>query len=249
MTDWLFVSSIGEFAGLMLIVFIASIVRGAIGFAFSALVVASSSFWLPPIAVIAMVVVLEIIASILMLKSVRGDIDYRLLTPLAIAGIPSALLGVTLLTRIEPFSLQLMMGGYLITIVLVSLFDMKFRPAPNTVRLSIVGFIAGFYNGLAGIGGIFIATFLNGSRISVKDIRATMVIYFFICEAAFFLGAYLNAVYTPEIFLTAAVAILPMIIGIQIGTHFFTRLPEKVLRRMVLIALLLVSLFGLLKYL
>lgn len=228
---------------------IASIVRGAIGFAFSALVVASSSFWLPPVAVIGMVVILEVIASVIMLKSVRGDIDYRLLKPLAIAGLPSALLGVTLLTRIEPLTLQLMMGGYLITIVLVSLFDVKFRPAPDTKRLSAVGFIAGFYNGLAGIGGIFIATFLNGSRISVRDIRATMVVYFFLCEAAFFLGAYLNDVYTREIFLTTAVAIPPMIIGIQIGTHFFTRLPEKVLRKMVLIALLVVSLLGLFKYL
>lgn len=249
MTDWLFISSTGELAGLMLVVFIAAVIRGAIGFAFSAVVVASSSFWLPPVAVIAMVVILEVIASVIMLKSVRGDIDYRLLKPLAIAGLPSALLGVTLLARIEPFYLQLMMGGYLITIVLVSLFDVKFRPAPNTARLSIVGFIAGFYNGLAGIGGIFIATFLNSSRISVKDIRATMVVYFFLCEAVFFLGAYLNNVYTREIFLTALVAIVPMVIGIQVGTHFFTRLPEKVLRRMVLIALLVVSLLGLLKYL
>lgn len=249
MANWLFVSSSGELVGLIIIILLASIVRGAIGFGFSALVVASSSFWLPPVAVIAMVVILEIIASLAMLPGIRGDINYRLLTPLTLGTIPSLLAGVTLLTIIEPFYLQLIMGTYLCTIALVSLLDIKLKSDPNVFRLSIVGVVSGFYNGLAGIGGIFIATFLNSSQITVKGIRATMVVYFLMSEAIFLLGAYLNNVYSREIILTAVVAIIPMIIGIQIGTHLFKHLSERVLRRSVLMALVVISVIGLLKYL
>lgn len=249
MSDWLFTSTLPELGGLLLIVLLASVIRGAIGFGFSALVVASSSFWLPPVAVVALVVLLEVAASLLMFRGIRGDIDYRLLLPLTLGGLPGALIGVTILANIQPFWLQLLMGSYLTIIVLVSLLDLKFAPDPARIRLSGVGAIAGFYNGLAGMGGIFIATFLNGARMSVKNIRATLVVYFFLSEATFLIGAYLNDVYTPDIFFTALATSVPMVIGIQLGTHFFNRLPEMLLRKLVLVVLLIVSVLGLLKYL
>nr|CAA6804146.1 MAG: Probable membrane transporter protein [uncultured Thiotrichaceae bacterium] len=248
MTDWLFVSSTGELAALMIIILLASIVRGAIGFGFSALVVASCSFWLPPASCIMLVALLEMAASVQMFKDIKGDIHYRLLLPLVLGGL-SVMIGLALLTRIAPLHLQLLMGVYLATIALINLLDLKFKPSPGMARLTFVGFMAGIINGISAMGGIFIATFLNGSRMPVKDIRATMVIYFFISEIAFMIGAYINDLFSQEIFLTAAVSLIPMAIGIQMGTRLFKQLPEALLRRGVLIALVIISVLGLLKYL
>ena len=60
MESWFFADSVPALLGLMFVVALAGIVRGAIGFGFSALVVAGSSLWLPPVNVIIMVVLLEV---------------------------------------------------------------------------------------------------------------------------------------------------------------------------------------------
>ena len=69
--DFLFVDKLSHLCFLALIVFIAGIIRGCIGFAFSALVVASTSFWLDVKYTVIMVIFLEITASLFMLKNVK----------------------------------------------------------------------------------------------------------------------------------------------------------------------------------
>lgn len=245
--DQLFLSSPVELMMLLLIIFLASIVRGAIGFGFSALLVASTSFWLPPVSVVTMTVVLEVVASLIMMRNVKTDIQYRLLIPLASGTALASMFGVYLLSIIHTDLLQLLIASYLTVICVLSLIQFRFKPEPSTIRLAIVGSLAGLFNGLAAIGGVLIALFLTGSGITVSRIRATMVIYFFISEAAFMAGALLSDVYSKEIFYTSLIAIPVMFVGIHYGTRLFNYLPEARLRRMVLVALILISGIGLIK--
>ncbi|MGB1310899.1 MAG: TSUP family transporter, partial [Leucothrix sp.] len=98
--SYLFVTTPLALCLLFLIVFLASIVRGAIGFGFSAIVVASTSFWLPPISAVCLTVILEVIASLVMFRGVQNDVDYSLLLPLSIGTLAASIIGVTLLAVI-----------------------------------------------------------------------------------------------------------------------------------------------------
>lgn len=245
--DRLFLTSLTELLILLLIILAASIVRGAIGFGFSALLVASTSFWLPPVSVVTMTVVLEVVASLMMLRNVKTDIQYPLLIPLATGTALASMFGVYFLSTIDPNLLQVLIAGYLSVICALSLIQFRFKPEPSVIRLAIVGSLAGLFNGLAAMGGVLIALFLTGSGISVSKIRATMVIYFLISEAAFMVAACFNAMYTREIFYTSLLALPVMFIGIHYGTRLFNFLPEAKLRRMVLVALILISGIGLIK--
>ncbi len=247
MNEWLFTANLWELAGLSTVVLAAGIVRGAIGFGFSALVVAACSFWLPPIAVVALVVILEMIASLLMWRGVRADVKTEVLAPLLLGGIPTILLGVWLLSWTPPDWQQLIIASYLVVVALASLLEIKLKPNPQAGRIGVVGAISGLYNGFAGIGGVFIALFLNASRVTVRDLRATMTVYFLLCEAVFCVGAWWNGVYNMAIIMTALLVVAPMGLGIWLGTHLFDQLPERVLRRGVLLALLLLPLLGLIK--
>lgn len=247
MNEWFFTNNLWELAGLSSIVLVAGIVRGAIGFGFSALVVAACSFWLPPVAVVGLVVILEIVASIMMWQGIKSDVKGGVLAPLLIGGIPTILLGVWLLSWLPADWQQVTVSVYLVLVASVSLLDVKLKPDPGVIRIGVVGAIAGFYNGLAGSGGVFIAMFLNASRVTVRDLRATMVVYFLLCEAVFFVGAWWNGIYNQEIIVTSLFAIVPMWIGIWLGTHLFNRLPELLLRRGVLLALLVLPVLGLMK--
>lgn len=243
----MFTGNLWELLGLALVVLTAGIVRGAIGFGFSALVVAACSFWLPPVAVVGLVVILEIVASVLMWKGIREDVKREVLAPLLIGGVPTILLGVWLLSWVAANVMQVIIACYLIVVALVSLADIKLKPDPGAGRIAVVGGIAGLYNGFAGSGGVFIAMFLNASRVTVRDLRATMTVYFLLCEAVFLVGALWNGIYSLPVLLTTLMAVVPMWVGIWLGMGLFKRLPEVLLRRGVLVALLVLPVLGLLK--
>lgn len=243
--DYLFVNTGTELLWLAIIVFVAGIIRGCIGFAFSALVVASTSLWLDVKYTVIMVIFMEVVASLFMLKDVKSEIDYPLLKIITIGSVIASFFGVWVLATIKPEWHQVLMSTYLLVIALVSLFKFEFKQAANNTRLYLIGIIAGFYNGLAGVGGIFVASMLTSSRYPVKNIRATIVVYFFMIELTFFIAAYLNNLVTMEVVNTSFLLCIPMLLGIFIGARLFISLPEKTLKKMVLITLLILSLAGL----
>jgi len=245
--DYLFVNSGTELLWLALIVFVAGIVRGCIGFAFSALVVASTSLWLDVKYTVIMVIFMEVVASLFMLKNVKAEIDYPLLKIITIGSVIASFFGVWILANIHPDLHQVLISVYLLVVALISLFKFEFKKPATNARLYMTGVIAGFYNGLAGLGGIFVASMLTSSRYPIKNIRATMVVYFFVIEVAFFIGAYINNLVTKEVVFTSFLLCIPMLIGIFFGAKLFTSLPEKTLKRMVLITLLVLSVAGLIK--
>ncbi len=246
-TQYLFVESYSQLALLTVIIFLAAIVRGCIGFGFSALVVASTSFWLDVKYVVVMVILMEIIASIFMLKNVKLDIDFKVLKALVITAIIGNIIGVLLLANLNSAFHQILISMYLLFIVGFSLSRFTFNKPVTQLRLNTTGLIAGFYDGMAAIGGVFLASMLTSSSFPVRTIRATAVIYFFIVEPTFFVSAYFNGLLSKEIFYTTAVLILPMLIGITYGSKLFSVLSERTLKRMVLIALSCLSIIGLIK--
>lgn len=245
--DYLFVSSVYELLLLSLIVFLAGIVRGCIGFGFSALVVASTSLWIDVKFTVIMVIFMEVLASLFMLKDVKNEIDYSLLKTITIGGVIATFVGVWVLATINPTWHQILISVYLFAVALISLFKFEFKGPVTQLRLVLTGIIAGFYGGLAAVGGIFVAAMLTSSRYPVKKIRATMVVYFFMVEAAFFTAAYFNNLVTVEVIITSVVLCIPMMIGLVYGSKLFSSLPEKKLKRIVLIALLILSITGLIK--
>ena len=88
---------------------------------------------------------------------------------------------------------------------------------------------------------------LVGSKLPVRDIRATLMAYFFVVEILFLAGAYWTGIMTAAIVRTAVFAIIPLVTGIWLGTRLFHNTPEATLKRLVLIALIALSLLGLYK--
>ncbi len=248
-TEYLFVESYSQLALLTAVVFLAAIVRGCIGFGFSALVVASTSFWLEVKFIVVMVILMEIIASLFMLRNVKLDIDFKVLKALVITAIIGNIIGVLLLANLNPAYHQVLISVYLLFIVGFSLSRFTFKKPVTQLRLNATGLVAGFYDGMAAIGGIFLASMLTSSSYPVRTIRATAVVYFFIVEPVFFVSAFFNDLLNKEIFYTTAVLIIPMLIGITYGSKLFIVLSERTLKRMVLIALSCLSLIGLIKVL
>ena len=243
--DYLFVADIGQCLLLMTIVLFAGIVRGCIGFGFSAIVVASTSFWLPAVAVVNLVVLLEIAASVSMTTSVKDDVKPSILLPLSAGALATTFVGTWLLATLSSVQFQWIIGSYMLIIALLTLSRFEFKGEVSTPRIVGIGMIAGFFNGLAAVGGIAAAWGLVGSKQSVQVIRATLSMFFLFVEVLFLIGAYWNGLISAEILTTAALSTIPLVLGTWIGGRLFKQYSDETLKRFVLITLIALSLWGL----
>ena len=209
--------------------------------------VASTSFWLPPISAVCLTVILEVIASVIMFRGIKNDIEYKLLLPLSIGTLMASIIGVSILAVINPNLLQILIALYLVTICILTLIKLQLTPNPSTMRVGLAGAMTGIINGMSAMGGLFVAFFLTGSNIAPTKIRATMVVYFLVIEFAFLSSAFINDIYTMKIFWTSLAATPAMFIGVLLGTKIFRQLPEQKLKQLILYSLIILSIVGLVK--
>lgn len=229
------------------IVFLAGIVRGAIGFGFSALVVASGALFLSPALLVPMVILLEVVASVQMLPSALPSVHWRAHNWMLLASVCGTPLGVYALS-IAPDDI-LRLGVALSVLIVASVMMSGFRFAGDLGRghLMSVGLIAGLFNGIAALGGMPMAVYLSSSSISMAQVRATLVVLFIGSEAVFIVSAIFNQVYDRAIIYSAVLAVLPMALGIWMGGHIFARVDGVKLRKFTVVGIFCLAVVGLVR--
>jgi uncharacterized membrane protein YfcA len=237
------------------IVFGAGIVRGFAGFGFSALSVAGLALLVSPARVVPAIFVLEVLASVSLLRSAARDIDWQWLSWLIAGNLISLPLGIVLLAWLPETPLRLLIGALLLLAagLLRSGFSLALSPSAG-VRLG-VGMASGFVNGVAAIGGIAVAVMLSTSQIAPAVMRATLIalflftdLYALACSALVSIGTgaptSLLGVDTVRWALWLAPA---MLAGIWLGQRSFAGMSPMQFRRHVLNLLMLVAAISVLR--
>ena len=121
----------------LLVVFAAGIVRGFSGFGFSALCVAGLSLFAPPAQVVPPIFMLEVLASISLLRGALKDVDWPWLSWLALGNALFIPLGILVLAYLPEMPLRLLIGALLLlaAVLLRSGFTLALAPT-RTVRLA-----------------------------------------------------------------------------------------------------------------
>ncbi len=236
----------------LLVVLGAGVVRGFAGFGFSALTVAGFSVFTSPAEIVPIAIVLEVLASISLIRSATGDADRHWLGWLVAFNLLCIPLGLLLLAWLPETRLRLAIGGTLLTTAgLLRVFEGHTIP-PGLVMRAATGAAAGLVQGAAASGGVTAALLMTAARLPATALRATMIAYLLFAGpytllcAAFVTGgadggsALLNA----RTFVDAAVFAPVMILGIWIGKHAFTGTDPARYRHFVLNLLIAMSLLG-----
>lgn len=239
----------------MLIVFAAGIVRGFAGFGFSALSVAGMSLLLPPALVVPPVFVLEVLASLSLLREAWRDADLRWLRWLVLGNALCIPVGLALLAWLPELELRLLLGALLLSaaVLLRCGFSAGLEPSWR-VRLG-TGLVSGFVNGVAAIGGIAVAVLMSSTALPPAAMRATLIVMFLFTDLyALGWAAVLPAAAEGEAGLlgaqtfSLALMLAPaMLAGIWCGRRFFLGLPPEAFRQRVLEALIVIAALGVLR--
>lgn len=231
----------------MAVVLLAGIVRGFAGFGFSALTVAGMSLFFSPAQVVPAVFVLEVLASLTLLRSVWSEIHWGWLRPLLIGNALTIPLGVWMLAVVPEAPLRAIVSIVILIAAVLLLSGFK-APWSDTPALRLgTGFVSGVFNGLAAIGGMAVAVMLFTTTISGAVARATLIALFFATDLYSLAWAGGNGLLDANLLRWVGWLLVPMLIGIAIGRKHFLRVDEAGFRRGVLRVLAVMAGLGLVR--
>ena len=206
----------------MAAVFGAAIVRGFAGFGFSALTVTILTLMAKPSAVVPMIFMLEIAASLWMIPSLWRRIDFRWIVYVGIGLAFGSPLGVYILAHLPAELSRRFIYGALALISIVALLQHSGKMPKWRAPKVITGLLAGIGNGMAAIGGVICALFLLADKDrQPARIRASLAGMFLLTDIyALLWGSALGVAGAAH--LQSAALLLPALFGgIVIGARMF----------------------------
>lgn len=230
---------------LVLIFFVSGLVRGYAGFGLSAVAITGGSIFIEPVKLVPVLFMLEIIASIHMLRSVYRDVDRSLLLYSLIGCAIGMPIGQELL-------LYLPENGTRIALYSVVVLSTLFLHSGVTITFTInrkfgviIGLIVGVGGGLATIGGLAAMIVLIAANYDVIKARATMVVMFFALYVyGLLIGSY-NGIVTIDSVKLTGLFLVPIFIGLALGQKQFLLTTKEQFLKYLLIFLTVISTVGL----
>ncbi len=236
-----------EFLFFCSVILFASLVRGFSGFGFSASSVSLLSFILPPIEIVPIILLLEIIASFFMIPSIWNKINWKFVLFLLLGVLFGTPLGIHLLSVLQPKLTHLIISITVLIFAFLLLRGYKNRDLNHNLSKFFVGVIAGTVNGFGTFAGLPIALYFLIIAAEPAVIRASLAALFFFTDFYALLLAYFKDILDYKIFYRTLPLILVVPIGVYIGTKLFTGSSKENYKKYVLYFLILVSIFGIIR--
>jgi len=229
------------------VVLLASIVRGFSGFGLSALIMAGLALIITPAMLIPICVLLEGIASLLMLKGGFRLANKQLVWTLSIGSAIGVPIGLWATISISPEISRSVALSLILLLAGLQLF--KISPAILNTRygLYLTGLLAGIAAGLAGVGGMVIALFVLAQHIPIAQMRASLVMFLFL--SIFTSGIWLSLTgLLDTLAVSRAIALIPIVaVGVWVGAYLFRPSLEHLYKLFCLYLLIALAGFGLLR--
>lgn len=228
---------------ILLISFVASLVRSTLGFGESLIAVPLFLFFLPVEVAVPLSVMLSIIIALVIVVQDHSKIHFhsaKWLIIYAIMGIP---LGILILIYANEYLVKIGLG---ILIILYSLYSLFGKNAfvlkqDHKLWLFVCGFLSGIFGGAYGLNGPPLVIYGNLRRWKATYFRATLQAYFLPTSLVGFIGYYYKGFVTPEVNRYFLIALISTIPAIFLGRFLNRRLNDQSFFRYVYYGLIIVG--------
>ena len=236
-----------EFTFFCSVILFASIVRGFSGFGFSASSVSLLSFILPAKEIVPIILLLEIIASFLMIPSIWKKINWKFVVYLLLGVALGTPYGVYLLSKLEQNITHFIISATVLVFAGLLLSGYKNTKLNLNISKFFVGTVAGIVNGFGTLAGLPIALYFLIIAAEPAVIRASLAALFFFTDFYALILAYFNNILKFEVLYRTLALIFIVPIGVSIGTKFFKESSKESYKKYVLYFLIIFSIFGLIR--
>ena len=246
MIDWLSLTQ-SELIALILICFLAGVVRGFSGFALSALVMASAVLFLAPVELIPILWFLEMSASLLMARGGWKDADRKAALTLVLGNMVGWPVGLSLTTNISITASKNTALVIVLVLAATQLAKLRLSFLATNWGTALTGVIAGVVSGLAHVGGMIVALYALSRDADARTMRGTLVTFLFLASIGSLFFQIGFGVMDKTSIARAAILVPPTIFGVWLGQKTFNDKWQKYYRPFCLWLLIALAGFALVR--
>ena len=228
--------------GVMIVLFLAALVKSAIGFGESLTAMPLLSFLISVKIAAPMVALLGAIASVLILVSTWRDVDlksaWRLLLGAA-CGVP---LGLYILQNVPEQVVLTLLGVLLVVYGLYSLFSPKLPTLHAEWTALPFGFVSGMLGGTYNTGGPPIVVYASLRRWESDLFRSTLQTYFTVVSFMIAFGHLQAGLWVQEVFVYLGASVPGILLAVYLGGQVNERIPQQLFARIVYAFLIVIGL-------
>ena len=215
--------SLPELGYVALCVLLGAIIKGYSGFGASIFWMVSVSLALPPIQVVPMVLMFEVISSFYLLPGIWKDIQWKSISNLMIGTCIGTPVGIYALTSLSNGTIRLALAAVVLTTAMLLLRGFTLEKVPNKPVTVGVGMLAGVLNGSMSIGGPPVVLFYFSAPIGIAVSRASIIAYFFGLDAVGTAMLWSQGLINEAVFWRAVLLIPLLLLGTLIGNQSYKK--------------------------
>ncbi|MDE0212145.1 MAG: sulfite exporter TauE/SafE family protein [Boseongicola sp.] len=219
--------------------------KGFTGFGASMFWMTSLSLALPPLQVVPMVLMFEVVTSATLLPQIWRDVRWRSIALLLLGTWAATPVGIHVLTRLPAAPVRIALAIAVLIAAVLMLRGFALSKEPGRTATVGVGLMAGVLNGSMGIVGPPAILFYFSSPIGVAAGRASIIAYFIGTDSV---GAAMFAaqgLIDASVLWRTAIFLPVLVVGVVAGNHGFVRTdPESFKRTAILVLMALSVLLG-----
>jgi hypothetical protein len=155
--------------------------------------------------------------------------------------------GVYLLANVPAVQMRISISLLVLVAAILLMRGWAWKRMPGRSLILTTGVACGILNGAAAIGGPPVILLYLSSPAGVTVSRASIIAYFLGIDALSLAMASIQGLTTSKTLLMTAVCLLPLLIGIAVGSRMFIKIDKDSFRHHVLILLIILSIAGLLR--
>ena len=215
--------------------------KGYTGFGASMLWMTSLSLVLPPLQVVPMVLMFEVVTSIALLPQIWRDVRWRSIALLLLGTWAATPIGIQVLASLPATPIRIALAVVVLIAAILILRGFALSKEPGRPATVGVGLMAGVLNGSMGIVGPPVILFYFSSPIGVVAGRASIITYFIgtdsVATAMFAAEGLIDA----SVLWRTAVFLPILIVGVVVGNRGFLKTDPESFKRVALFVLMALS--------
>ncbi len=229
------------------ICFTAGVIRGFSGFGLSAVVMAAAALIIAPAQLIPMLLILELTASLLMIRQGFAQADKRISFGLAVGSALGLPLGLWLTLSISADASRLIALAVIIVLAVAQLARVRLAFLATNAGLAISGIASGITTGVSGAGGMVVALYVLAQDIAAGRMRASLVLYLMVSGGISFFTHLIIGTLDAQAFTRGLVFAVPCAIGVIVGRMCFVPKWERYYKPFCLCLLIALAAIGVLR--
>ncbi|MBP1948981.1 sulfite exporter TauE/SafE family protein [Virgibacillus litoralis] len=224
-----------------IIILVASILQTSTGFGFSIMATPFLLLLFEPRDAIQINLVLSLVISIALIMKIKKDIDMEILKRFIVGSLFGLPIGISIFLMMDMTVLKLAVS--VLILVLTLLLVLKFRIRQTSKRDLLVGGFSGVFTTSIGMPGPPILLYFSGTDTTKEKLRGTTLAFYLWIYLASLLVQVFFAGTSKEIWVSSAMALPIVVIGLFIGQVLFRWISQDLFRKLTYVLLLFTGIY------